>query len=382
MEPQPPQSDTTPDPRDGGEAADVQTPPRMLLRFAWVIAGIILPAICFAIGYPDQPSWQSGSVGAYAKLLMSHEASLPLYPLLLYSMGCLAMLTGRPAHYAKSGWIWLGVFSGVVIAVEYWSLFVAASTNESAQLPLSYALALFLSGFAVAVPWFAARVVVFAVVQLAEPHKSGLVMLVQIAVAIGLVILILFGFPYVAVLCLFCSTPWAVVAYGSAAIWLIMRRGTPYFRYTLAQLLTAMTALAANFAAWRTAYQIMLDEYARLPTAAPHDCFVCSAAARGHSIVVRSATFCRAGGESIVVNDQLRTLKALEILILSLSPAAHRGLRKVYDCVGPRLAAALVHPLAADAGYFALKPIEWPARLLLCVVLHKRVALIARLYRV
>jgi hypothetical protein len=382
MEPHSPESDTTPNPPDGEEAADVRTSPRTLVRFAWGFAGIILPAICFAIGYPDQPNWQSGSVGTYAKLLMSREASLPLYPLLLYSIVCLAMLTGRPAHYAKSGWIWLGVFSGAVVAVEYWSLFVAATTNESAQLPLSYVLALFLSAFAVAVPWFAARVIVFAVVQLAEPRKNGLVMLVQIAVAIGLLILILFGFPYVAVLCLFCSTLWAVAAYASAAVWLVRQRGKPYFRYTLAQLLAATTALAANFAAWRTAYQIMLTEYARLPTVPPQDCFVCSAAARGHSFVVRSDAYRGLGRQKFLVNDQLRILKAFELLLLSLSPVTHSALRKVYNRVGPRLAASLVHPLAADAAYFVLKPFEWFARFVLRLVLGKRTALIARLYRV
>ncbi len=46
------------------------------------------------------------------------------------------------------------------------------------------------------------------------------------------------------------------------------------------------------------------------------------------------------------------------------------------------MAAALVHPLAADAAYLALKPLEWFARLALRLALGKHLTLIARLYRV
>jgi hypothetical protein len=93
-------------------------------------------------------------------------------------------------------------------------------------------------------------------------------------------------------------------------------------------------------------------------------------------------TLTDADGRIWTVNDQLRTLKAFELMISMLSPAAHRALRSVYNRLGPRLAAALVHPLAADAAYLALKPLEWFARLALRVALGRHVALIARLYRV
>ena len=51
-----------------------------------LFAGVILPLVCFVISLPDRPDWQSGTLDAYAQLLLSHRASLPLYPFLLYSM--------------------------------------------------------------------------------------------------------------------------------------------------------------------------------------------------------------------------------------------------------------------------------------------------------
>jgi hypothetical protein len=382
MEPQSPEPAAAP-PEDS-EAAEAKPQPRMLLRCAWALTGVVLPFICFVIGFPGRPSWQSGNLRDYAALLMSHTASLPMYPLLLFSMVCLLLLTVRSERFARNGWIWLGIFSGVVLSIEYWIVFVAAINDMADGWGHSehYVVAFCLSAIAVAVPWFGCLLFMIAFRRLARGENNALPVILILVGCLVLAIVLLYSIPYVIMLCLFCSTPWAVAAYASAAVWLIRQRGKPYFRYTLAQLLTAMTALAANFAAWRTAYQIMLTEYARLPTVAPQECFVCSAAARGHASVVGSTSYRSTRGESFIVNDQLRTLKAFELLLLALSPAAHRVLRRVYNCIGPRLAAALFHPLAADAAYFALKPIEWSARFLLRIVLGKHVALIARLYRV
>ena len=384
MNQQTPESDTAASPPDDGDATGAQASPRMLLRCAWGFAGVFLPFVCFAIGFPDRPSWQSGRLEAYAALLMSHEASLPLYPLLLFSMFCLASLTARPTERARRWWVWLGIFCGVVLSIEYWLLFVAAlnDTSDGGGHPEHYIVALFLSAIAVAVPWFGCQLIVF-VFRLLDRAKYNAVSATVLAVALGAAaIILIISLPYLAMLLLLCSTPWAVAAFLSAAFWLIRHRGKPYFRYTLAELLAATTALAANFAAWRTAYLIMLDNYSQLPTQAPQRCFVCSAAARGHVLLVRSASYRDADGRESAVNDQLRTLKAFELLMLALGPAAHRAARRVYDQIGPQLAATLVHPLAADAAYLALKPLEWFARLALWVVLGKRMALIARLYHV
>ena len=124
----------------------------------------------------------------------------------------------------------------------------------------------------------------------------------------------------------------------------------------------------------------MLHEYSRLPTSPPDDCYVSTAAARGHRSLVRSREHVSRGGNVYVVNAQMRYLKAAELLLASVSPAAHRGCRLMYDRVGPVLASALVHPVLADAAYLGLKPAEWLARGVLALVLPEQGDVIGGLY--
>lgn len=85
--------------------------------------GVILPFICFGISFPDRPDWQSGTLDAYAKLLLSHGASMPIYPFLLYSMTSMVLLFANPARYRENAWVRFGIFSGVLVAAEYWLIF-------------------------------------------------------------------------------------------------------------------------------------------------------------------------------------------------------------------------------------------------------------------
>ncbi|MCA9430425.1 MAG: hypothetical protein KC940_07955, partial [Candidatus Omnitrophica bacterium] len=63
------------------------------------------------------------------------------------------------------------------------------------------------------------------------------------------------------------------------------------------------------------------------------------------------------------VNQQLLTLKEFEVRLMKSAPRFHAGLRVVYNRVGP-LGARMIRPkLLADLAYFALKPVEWVARL-------------------
>lgn len=67
-----------------------------LARLAFLFAGVVLPAICFLIGFPDSPSWQSGNLEDYAQLLLLHKPSRALYPFLLYNMTCMTLLVFAP----------------------------------------------------------------------------------------------------------------------------------------------------------------------------------------------------------------------------------------------------------------------------------------------
>jgi len=151
------------------------------------------------------------------------------------------------------------------------------------------------------------------------------------------------------------------------------------FQFTLAQLLGMAAWLAAYAGAWRIAWTTMLQQYAALPKSPP-SCYIATAAARGHPWLVRAEQRFGPDGRAYRVNDQMRYLKAGELLLAVTCPSLHRLCRTIYDRLGPRLAACLVHPLLADAAYMALKPAEWLCRLLIAMLLPGWADLVRRMY--
>jgi hypothetical protein len=187
-------------------------------------------------------------------------------------------------------------------------------------------------------------------------------------------------FPASIAISFFLSTPWAVASYATMSFLLIRHRKEKGFQFTLAQLMGVVTWFGGYCAAWRVAYLIVLEEYAKLPAKAPQRCYLCTAAARGHRRWVRSEEFIAADGGKCRVNDQLRCFKAFELLLLAGSPRLHRLCRRVYDAVGPAMARAIMYPLFADIAYAALKPLEWFCRAMLFTVVRDRAGWL-RLYR-
>src|SRR5262249_50065016 len=115
-------------------------------------------------------------------------------------------------------------------------------------------------------------------------------------------------------LILLCSTPWALGCYAATALWLLRIHGGR-FQFGLGHLLGATGWLVAHVCAWRVSYVLMMQEYSRLPKTPP-GCFVCTAAARGHPWLVGSREYRLADGAVCRMNDQLRRLKAFELLLL------------------------------------------------------------------
>jgi hypothetical protein len=101
-----------------------------------------------------------------------------------------------------------------------------------------------------------------------------------------------------------------------------------------------------------------------LPKENPN-CFICTAAAKGHRQFVHSERLRISGGGAVHINDQLRTLKTGELALMIIAPRTHRVLRRIYNAVGPRLARQVRTPWAADVAYLGLKPAEWFARIAL-----------------
>jgi hypothetical protein len=149
----------------------------------------------------------------------------------------------------------------------------------------------------------------------------------------------------------------------------------------LLQMFGVTSWFAAHLAAWRLAFTLMLDRYAELPTTNPTSCFICTAAAQGYPRLVRRELFLTTSGAAGCVNQQLRVLKACELLLAGVSPGSHRWCRIFYNAVGPRLAARLGHPLMASAAYLALKPAEYLAVLCLAVALGGDLRPVHGIYR-
>jgi len=236
------------------------------VRFAWVFAGVVMPIICFGVG---RSFFGIGahSLSGRAGLLLSLAGSLPLVPLLLICMGSITTLALRPG-YVRNGWVQLGIFSGVILSLEYWAVFQVALSRADGTSPWPVAVygcvwGAIWSVLAVAIAWFGGRILVnTASVNPSVAGASAILLTV-------LVLIVILTLPYSVIilvaLCLLCSTPWAVAAYLSAAIWLVRRRKRAFLQYTLWQLLVATTWLAVHFAAWRSAILLVLDQDADRP---------------------------------------------------------------------------------------------------------------------
>jgi hypothetical protein len=170
----------------------------------------------------------------------------------------------------------------------------------------------------------------------------------------------------------FFSTPWCLGAYTILSIRLLLAIDGPWLRTSLARCFGLITWLAAWFAAWRLAVNWMLEEYARLPKQPPSRCYMATAAARGHAWLVGSRPVRCADGSCHWQSKQLYYLKALEFMLLCAAPRMHRAVRRVYDWIGPLLAARLNHPLLADLAFLTLKPVEWFAQAMFCLLRTRR----------
>jgi hypothetical protein len=331
-----------------------------------LFAGVVVSLACFVCARLNSlpgPDWQSGSLSDYAMLLLTPRASEPLYPFLLYSVTCMTLLFAQPTRFRRYFLVRFGIFTGLLVAAEYW-LILAVTTGGGLIL---------ISAIVVAVPWWASSV---AKLWINDEHRKA-VADVLLGLLATVLVLVFSPQPFIS---LICSTPWALAAYLIVAARLVRERDDRW-RFTLAQLLGWVTWLAAHLGAWRFSFLVMLEHYSKLPTTPPERCFVCSAAARGHAWVVGGERYVSPDGVACQVNDQLRTLKAFELLMLTVSPRCHRACRWVYDRLGPRLAAGLGHPILADVAYVALKPAEWFARACLSLALPGRREVIHRLYR-
>jgi len=364
-------------------------------KLVCVYAGAVLPVICFTLTLDSgllDPVWQSGQPSAYAKLALAAPATLYLFPLSIFAIVCLLLVLAWP-QAADRFPVRLGVYSGVLLSVHF-------SIVESIVLhePKSFGNPRWM------IHTFLALIVVTIVSRfgpallrwLCRPLRGLRNLPASVAVLLIVLVLILL----VSVMIggdrpfrRWISAPMAVfvigslalapalafAAYVSLSLQVACGRGG---RFRPSEVIGALAWLAAYLATARASVVRALDAYAQLPLSAPgNDCYVASAAARGHPRFVGSFSIRSSAGTLCVVNRQLCVLKAGELALKAVLPRCHRWLRRGYDVVGPAVAARCTSSLwRADLAYLSLKPAEWFARVLLRMGLDSHDLDVVRVY--
>jgi hypothetical protein len=343
------------------DRAETQVP-RWTVSVPYLIAGVLLPVACFSLNWTPmvpKPGWQTPHVHEYVPLFLRGPATAYFYPLLVYSSVCMLMLTYWFRRFSRFFVVRLGVYTGIVLAAQY-----AVATGIMVVFGSAFGVASLLLPLA-------AR----ALLRYWNRHESWggrsstvvfyvLTALLMVAAVVTGVEPRVWGIPLLFVL-------------GSAPLWALLA-----FILMSMRLLREVKPEAQRWkavggtASWLSVYAASLglsirqavNTYASLPKHDPTDCYVCTAAARGHAWFVGAVPVEMDCGETVLVNDQLRTLKLAEIAMRETAPRLHRAVRGVYDIIGPPAARMLAHPVLADLAYLSLKPAEWLARLALGLV--------------
>jgi hypothetical protein len=369
-------------------------------KVLYFLTGNIIPSLLLMASAQSREltvSWQSGHFRDYGALLLSGTSGWIFYPFFIYSVAAFTLGTMRPRQVCRSRLVLFGVMTGVLLSlqtcfllgvvfmhIEHWN-------SWRGLLLIGVVLPLWVVA-AIALPrvvWWLIRWA-YSKRHLVGENLGWAVFLMFCGPLVGLTLGRLLGedsFTWVVMLllvpagCVLAGGPvWVVATYSSLLIRLFRFQQTRV-QLRLSDLLVVFAWLGAYLAAWRFAVEQAIEEYASLPTSPPSQCYIASAAAKGHAWYVRSfATRC-ASGEWRVVNAQLQYLKCGELAVKTLCPRLHRWIRKHYDRWGPACAVRLCDPLAADVTYTVLKPVEWSIRLAMRAIAPRASAIVPRLYR-
>lgn len=375
----------------------VLPPPMTGLLFLF---GNALPSFALflmLLGTPMPAAYQSGFFRDYATFFLSAHTAALFFPFFVYAIASFTLGLLRPQVAVCHFGVRLGIQCGILLAIQY--CFVVGIVLLQLEQLLSWR-GLLIVGFVIPlsimilmlIPWIASRIyrrVRRYVQQRQDAHwwVAGMMFCgPALALLLGLLPIMGDARSWITAAALI---PGAIVVIAAPA-WMLfayvvlarhiasLRQGNQgRLQLTLAQLLAVFSWIAAYMAAWRFAVVSTLEAYAALPTEPPSNCFIATAAARGHAQFVGSWPVRRSDGQFQRVNLQLARLKCGELAFQTLLPRLHRITRRLYDRLGPRLAKRLRHPLLADAAYLALKPCEWLAQSLL-YGLHPKSAQVAR----
>ncbi|MEZ6116994.1 MAG: DUF6688 family protein [Pirellulaceae bacterium] len=349
-------------------------------RMMMFLMGVTLcHGLCLRIFWAALADANSGKMDAQRPTprLCCYPAVLVFYPLLLHSMISLTLVLWDRLRFGKFVAVRFGLYTGVILALQFHVIVFfpdALRLLDSLILVGLAAVGIAVSGFGFVIATFVLNSALFAKNGSTDSPPSRGTIAARIVLVVILIAMVTGG----AESCrrahaignllvhghLFLHICIGLVRKPQQAVWLGVVLGHGFLGRSV-------------LAALRNSIQLAILEYQKLPTEPPPTCYVCTAAANGHRrFVGRFAD----SSVSFPVNRQLQRIKCGEFAVRAISPTVHRKLRLIYDRIGPPAARLLRHPLAADAAYLSLKPIEF-AVLLVLTLLRISPLLVHRLYR-
>jgi hypothetical protein len=337
-------------------------PIALSMRLLYAIVTVILPIVSFALAFNDfGPEWQSGKLGDYTQIMLGGEVSQIFYPFLAYSIISMVLLLISPLRFSKYFIVRLGIYTGVVLSLQYAILLIISFPETglfiiggiSFPFVASWIYSRLKTRFDLRITWviiigglFCFLLIWYIVAQDIVEVESGL---------------LLFG----VVTILSASPFWCLIIASLVSMQLI--RDYEFSR-TATHNFGVFAWLIAFVGAWRIAVLKTLEVYASLPTEPP-DCYIATAAAKGHPEFVKSKSVSISSGNTIRVNAQVKHFKGAELALMALFPGGHKISRRIYDQFGSLLAYIVIHPILADIVYIILKPIEWGIMAILRVLI-------------
>jgi len=262
-------------------------------------------------------------------------------------------LISAPAHFSKFFLVRLGIYTGALLALQYSVILLAWSFATSIYFVLPI--------------WVTPFVLIFLYrLALRKWAREKVNTSLWVLVLVGIVIGAFWNWEnvfYIILMGLIIASPfWSFLIALRAAIWLFKNNET---KFTLPHGLGVVAWLSGYVAAWQFDILKMYELYAALPPQPPANCYIATAAARGHPRFVRSWIVVREDGFSLHVNSQLQILKCAELALMAINPRVHRAGRRIYDVIGKLLAQGIQNQYLADLAYLLLKPWEQLARFVL-----------------
>lgn len=154
---------------------------------------------------------------------------------------------------------------------------------------------------------------------------------------------------------------WLVVPFY-LAVWYSVR-AVQLARLSGRNPLACLTDLGLSIPFWLGSWIWSRLAYEALPDKPP-ECFVVTAASRGHRGCVGPIVGVTHRGRRQPANAQLLTLWRLEAVWRTQAPLSHAAFRCLYNRAGPAIARHVTSPWIADALFLAIKPAELFARLI------------------